>query len=127
MSECHKTAYEAHGCDITSMSKNGDHLKVFEGEAKGWLPLFRSDHVVSGTFEILGKMIALSPVQCRISIPGSSSDSYISTGDLQAALLHVSAVNVCDPTLKTVDINYVRMYISQPYIKIATSHLYLNH
>ena len=47
--------------------------------------------------------------------------SYISTGDLQAALLHVSAVNVCDPTLKTVDINYVRMYISQPYIRIATS------
>ena len=26
MSECHKTAYEAHGCDVPSMSKNGNVL-----------------------------------------------------------------------------------------------------
>ena len=75
-----------------------------EGEAKRRLPLFRSEHVVSGIFEIVGKMIAHSLVQGGPGFPYLAPVvySYISTGDLQAALLHVSAVDVCDPTLSTI-------------------------
>ena len=89
---------------FVALSQNGDHLKLFEGEAKRRLPLFRSEHVVSGIFEILGKMIAHSLVQGGPGFPYLAPVvySYISTGDLQAALLHVSAVDVCDPTLSTI-------------------------
>ena len=89
---------------FVALSQNGDHLKLFEGEAKRRLPLFRSEHVVSGIFEIVGKMIAHSLVQGGPGFPYLAPVvySYISTGDLQAALLHVSAVDVCDPTLSTI-------------------------
>ena len=89
---------------FVALSQNGDHLKLFEGEAKRRLPLFRSEHVVSGIFEILGKMIAHSLVQGGPGFPYLAPVvySYISTGDLQAALLHVSAVDVCDPTLSSI-------------------------
>lgn len=89
---------------FVALSQNGDHLKLFEGEAKRQLQLFRSEHVVSGIFEILGKMIAHSLVQGGPGFPYLALVvySYISTGDLQAALLHVSAVDVCDPILSTI-------------------------
>ncbi|XP_068734773.1 uncharacterized protein [Montipora capricornis] len=89
---------------FVALSQNGDHMKLFEGEAKRRLPLFRSEHVVSGIFEILGKMVAHSLVQGGPGFPYLAPVvySYISTGDLQAALLHVSAVDVCDPILSTI-------------------------
>ena len=76
---------------MVTLSQNGDHLKLFEGEAKRRLPLSRSEHVVSGIFEILGKMIVHSLVQGGPGFPYLAPVvySYISTGDLQAALSHV--------------------------------------
>lgn len=86
------------------LSQNGDHLKLFEGEAKRQIPLFRSEQVVCGIFEIVSKMIAHSLVQGGPGFPylATVMYSYISTGDLQAALLRVSAADVCDPTLLTI-------------------------
>ena len=59
---------------------------------------------MSGIFEIVSKMIAHSLVQGGPGFPYLAPVvySYISTGDLQAALLHVSVVDVCDPTLSNI-------------------------
>lgn len=62
------------------------------------------EHVVSGIFELVCKMIAHSLVQGGPGFPYLAPVvySYISAGDPEAALLHVSAVDVCDPALSSI-------------------------
>ena len=86
---------------FVALSQNSDGVQLFEGEPKRRLPLFKSEHVVSDLFEILGKIISHSLVQGGPGFPYLAPVvySYISTGELQVALLHVSAVDVCDPVL----------------------------
>ena len=86
---------------FVALSQNSDGVQLFEGEPKRRLPLFKSEHVVSDIFEILGKIISHSLVQGGPGFPYLAPVvySYISTGELQVALLHVSAVDVCDPVL----------------------------
>ena len=89
---------------FVALSQNSRGMKLFQGEPKRRLPLFKSEHVMSDIFELFGKMIAHSLVQDGPGFPYLAPVvySYISTGDLQAALLHVSAVDVCDPVLSNI-------------------------
>ena len=59
---------------------------------------------MSDIFELLGKMIAHCLVQDGPGFPYLAPVvySHISTGDLQAAPLNVSAVDVCDPVLSSI-------------------------
>lgn len=87
--------------DVFASLARNDEMSLFQGEARRRLPLFKNEHVITGLFEILGKMIAHSLVQQGPGFPYLAPViySYISTGDLQAALLKVSIIDVCDPIL----------------------------
>lgn len=85
---------------FVSLARN-DEMSLFQEDARRRLPLFKNEHAVTGIFEILGKMIAHSLVREGPGFPYLSPViySYISTGDLQAALVKVSVIDVCDPTV----------------------------
>ena len=87
--------------DVFASLARNDEMSLFQGDARRRLPLFKNEHAVTGIFEILGKMIAHSLVQEGPGFPYLSPViySYISTGDLQAALVKGSVIDVCDPTV----------------------------
>ena len=98
--------------DVFASLARSDEMKLFQGEVRRRLPLFKNEHVITGIFEILGKMIAHSLVQEGPGFPYLAPViySYISSGDLQVALLKVSIMDVCDPILAGV-IKKVRAYM----------------
>ena len=103
--------------DVFASLARSDEMKLFQGEVRRRLPLFKNEHVITGIFEILGKMIAHSLVQEGPGFPYLAPViySYISSGDLQVALLKVSIMDVCDPILAGV-IQKVRAYMSHEYL-----------
>ena len=103
--------------DVFASLARSDEMKLFQGEVRRRLPLFKNEHVITGIFEILGKMIAHSLVQEGPGFPYLAPViySYISSGGLQLALLKVSIMDVCDPILAGV-IQKVRAYMSHEYL-----------
>lgn len=63
--------------------------------------VYRSDNIITGVFEILGKMIASSLVQGEPGFPYLSPLLYwyIATGDQQQELTRASCIDVADTVL----------------------------
>lgn len=88
-------------------------LQIFQGPSDRVIPTYRSSTILSGTFELFGKVIAHSLVQGGPGFPYLCPTLYwyIATGDLQQVTARLTCVDVQDPVLteyvKKVSILYV--------------------
>ena len=82
--------------------RNG--LTLFRGEPRRKVPVFSNEHVLTGMFEVLGKVIAHSLIQGGPGFPYLAPViySYISTGDLQIASMKVSVLDIKNQTLSVI-------------------------
>ena len=89
--------------DVFSEIANGSSsLRLFRGvDASRLTPIYSSEHVLTGVFEVLGKMIAHSLIQGGPGFPylAPSIYWYIATGDLSEAVARCSFVDVGDHEL----------------------------
>ena len=89
--------------DVFSEIANGSSsLRLFRGvDASRLTPIYSSEHVLTGIFEVLGKMIAHSLIQGGPGFPylARSIYWYIATGDLSEAVARCSFVDVGDHEL----------------------------
>ena len=74
-----------------SESKYG--LVLFKGDATRKVPVFSNLHVLTGIFEIIGRLIAHSLIQ-GVPYLAPIIYSYLSSGDLQTAVLKASYMDV---------------------------------
>ena len=91
--------------EVFSAIANGqDGLSLFRGDPRRKVPIFSNANVLTGIFEVLGKMIAHSLIQGGPGFPYLAPViySYISTGDLQMASLKVSVMDIKNQTLSVV-------------------------
>lgn len=75
---------------------------LFEGPDNRKLPAYNSTSVHSGLFEVLGRLIGHSILQCSIGYPCLAPPVYwyLATGDVHKALSYVSIVDVRDEEVK---------------------------
>ena len=89
--------------DVFSEIANGSSsLRLFRGvDASRLTPIYSSEHVLTGVFEVLRKMIAHSLIQGGPGFPylAPSIYWYIATGDLSEAVARCSFVDVGDHEL----------------------------
>ena len=71
-------------------------LVLFKGDATRKVPVFSNSHVLTGIFEIIGRLIAHSLIQGGPGFPYLAPIiySYLSSGDLQTAVLKASYMDV---------------------------------
>ena len=71
-------------------------LVLFKGDATRKVPVFSNSHVLTGIFEIIGRLIAHSLIQGGPGFPYLAAIiySYLSSGDLQTAVLKASYMDV---------------------------------
>ena len=83
---------------FSQLSENKGGLTLFKGQAKNLVPVFSNLHVLTGIYEILGKMIAHSIIQNGPGFPCLAPVIYwyIASGDLQTAVLKASSLEVGD-------------------------------
>ena len=96
--------------DVFLKILNGDGgLQMFQGPPDRVIPTYRSSTILSGTFEMFGKIIAHSLVQGGPGFPYLCPTIYwyISTGDLQQGVARLSCIDILDPILA----EYVRRVI----------------
>ena len=76
-------------------------LRLFTGPCYRLTPAYSSESILTGVFEILGKMISHSLVQNGPGFPyfAPAVYSYIATGNLGEAITKVSVVDIADPDL----------------------------
>ncbi|PFX11272.1 hypothetical protein AWC38_SpisGene25106, partial [Stylophora pistillata] len=81
---------------FSALAENKDGLHLFKGAAKRKVPVFTNMHVLTGIFEVLGKIIAHSIIQNGPGFPCLAPViySYISSGDLECVLLKASCMDV---------------------------------
>eukprot|EP00112_Aurelia_sp_Birch-Aquarium-sp1_P011558 Seg2427.11 transcript_id=Seg2427.11/GoldUCD/mRNA.D3Y31 product="hypothetical protein" protein_id=Seg2427.11/GoldUCD/D3Y31 len=77
------------------------YLRLFRGQHARLTPIYSSEHVITGIFEVLGKMIAHSLVQDGPGFPYLAPGIfwYIVTGDLSQAVGRSSFIDVGDMEL----------------------------
>ena len=76
-------------------------LRLFRGQDARLTPIYSSEHVLTGVFEVLGKMIAHSLIQGGPGFPFLAPGIYwyIATGDLSEAVGRSSFVDIGDHEL----------------------------
>ncbi|KAJ7354986.1 G2 M-phase specific E3 ubiquitin protein ligase [Desmophyllum pertusum] len=76
-------------------------IKMFQGPPERVIPIYRSENVLTGVFEVLGRMVAHSLVQGGPGFPYLAPVVYwyIATGDLQQGLTRASCVDIHDGVL----------------------------
>ena len=86
--------------------KGDGGFQLFQGPLDRVIPTYRSSTILSGTFELFGKIIAHSLVQDGPGFPYFCPTLYwyIATGDLQQGVARVSCIDILDPVLS----EYVR-------------------
>ena len=107
---------------LSIINNEGGIKNVFTGEDLRKVPVFSNELVVNGFFEVLGKMIAHSLVQCGPGFPylAPSIYWYLVTGDLQVAIEEASRCDISN--------NDLVMYIDQVHTCIYRhSELNINH
>lgn len=75
---------------------------LFEGSTNRKLPICSAGTVVSGVFELVGKIIAHSIVQAGVGMPyfSPASFKYLVTSDLSEAINYVTIEDVTNPAIK---------------------------
>ena len=88
---------------FSAIADGQNGLTLFR-EPRREVPVFSNEHVLTGIFEVLGKVIAHSLIQGGPGFPYLSPViySYISTGDLQTASLKVSVLGIKNQTLSVI-------------------------
>ena len=81
--------------------KGDGGLQLFQGPPERAMPTYSSSSILSGSFEILGKMVAHSLVQGGPGFPYLCPTLYwyIATGDLQQGLARLPCIDILDPVL----------------------------
>ena len=76
-------------------------LRLFTGPVCHLTPVYSSECILTGVFEIFGRMISHSLVQNGPGFPyfAPAVYLYISTGNLREAITKVSVVDIADPDL----------------------------
>lgn len=84
-----------------ALAKGEVGLKMFQGPYERLVPIYRSDNVLNGVFEVLGKMVAHSMIQGGPGFPYLSPVVYwyIATGDLQQGVARASVMDISDGIL----------------------------
>eukprot|EP00794_Sanderia_malayensis_P005868 gene5868-6561_t len=85
--------------DVFAQIAEGEgYLRLFRGQNARLTPVYSSEHVLTGIFEVLGKMIAHSLVQGGPGFPYLAPGIfwYIATGDLSQAVGRSSFIDVGD-------------------------------
>ena len=88
--------------DVFGQIAEGEgYLRLFRGQHARLTPIYSSEHVLTGIFEVLGKMIAHSLVQGGPGFPYLAPGIfwYIATGDLSQAVGRSSFIDVGDMEL----------------------------
>ena len=75
---------------------------MFQGPYERLVPIYRSDNVLNGVFEVLGKMVAHSMIQVGPGFPYLSPVVYwyVATGDLQQGIARASVLDISDGILE---------------------------
>ncbi|CAH3024410.1 unnamed protein product [Porites evermanni] len=75
---------------------------MFQGPYERLVPIYRSDNVLNGVFEVLGKMVAHSMIQGGPGFPYLSPVVYwyVATGDLQQGITRASVLGISDGILE---------------------------
>lgn len=83
---------------FSALAENKYGLTLFKGDPKREVPVFSNMHVLTGIFEVIGKLIAHSLLQEGPGFPYLAPViyQYISSGDLQSALLKASCMDLRD-------------------------------
>ena len=87
---------------FTLLSRNDFlRLRLFTGPSCRLTPVYSSECILTGVFEIIGRMISHSMVQNGPGFPyfAPAVYSYIATGNLEEAVTKVSVVDTADPDL----------------------------
>ena len=76
-------------------------FQMFQGPSDRVIPTYQTSTILSGSFEILGKILAHSLVQGGPGFPYLCPTLYwyIATGDLQQGLARASCIDILDPVL----------------------------
>ena len=104
------------------MNEGCNGVQMFQGPLERVLPSYRNSTILSGTFEMLGKIIAHSVVQGGPGFPYLCPTLYwyIATGDLQQGVVRVSCIDILDSVL----VDYVKKvsirYTCYPYLNMLT-------
>ena len=85
-----------------ALAKGDAGLKMFQGPYERLVPIYRSDNVLNGVFEVLGKMVAHSMIQGGPGFPYLSPVVYwyVATGDLQQGIARASVLDISDGILE---------------------------
>ena len=77
------------------------YLRLFTGHNQRLTPIYNSEHILTGVFEVLGKLIAHSLIQGGPGFPFLAPGIYwyISTGDLSEAVARASCLDIGDAEL----------------------------
>ena len=76
-------------------------LRLFTGSVCRLTPVYSSECILTGVFEIIGRMISHSLIQNGPGFPYFTPAvySYIATGNLEEAISKVSVIDIADPDL----------------------------
>ncbi|CAB4001829.1 G2 M phase-specific E3 ubiquitin- ligase-like [Paramuricea clavata] len=76
-------------------------LRLFTGPVCRLTPVYSSECILTGVFEIIGRMISHSLIQNGPGFPYFTPAvySYIATGNLEEAITKVSVIDIADPDL----------------------------
>ena len=93
---------EAYEDAFLALAKGDAGLKMFQGPYDRLVPIYRSDNVLNGVFEVLGKMVAHSIIQGGPGFPYLSPVVYwyVATGDLQQGIARASVLDISDGILE---------------------------
>ena len=77
------------------------YLRLFTGHSQRLTPIYSSEHVLTGVFEVLGKLITHSLVQGGPGFPflAPAIYWYVATGDLSEAVARASCLDIGDMEL----------------------------
>ena len=86
-----------------ALAKGEAGLKMFQALFERVVPIYRSDNVLNGVFEVLGKMVAHSMIQGGPGFPYLSPVIYwyIATGDLQQGIARASVIDISNGILNS--------------------------
>ena len=85
-----------------ALTKGDAGIQMFQGPPERLVPIYRSDNLLTGVFEVLGKIVAHSLIQGGPGFPFLSPSIYwyVATGDLQQGLARASVVDISDGILE---------------------------
>ena len=85
-----------------ALTKGDAGIQMFQGPPERLVPIYRSDNLLTGVFEVLGKIVAHSLIQSGPGFPflAPSIYWYVATGDLQQGLARARVVDISDGILE---------------------------